>query len=68
MCLAIPSKIVSIKDKKIIVDELGKEKKVSGSLIEAKAGDYVILQNNFIIRKIDKKAAEEILNLLQRKV
>ena len=66
MCLAIPSKIVSIDDKKIIVDELGNEKKVSGSLIETKTGDYVILQNNFIVRKVDKKTAKEVLNLLKR--
>lgn len=64
MCLAIPHKIVSIKDKKIIVDELGKEKEVTGSLVKAKIGDYVILQNNFIVRKINKKSAKEILNLL----
>jgi len=66
MCLAIPSKIVSIKDKKIIVNELGKEKEVSGSLIEAEIGDYVILQDNFIIRKVDKKSAKEIINLIKR--
>ena len=66
MCLAIPSKIVSIKDKKITVDELGKEKEVSGSLVETKIGDYVILQNNFIVRKINPKAAKEVLSLLKK--
>lgn len=66
MCLAIPSKIISIKDKKIIVDELGKEKIAAGSLVKAKTGDYVILQNNFIIRKIDKKSAKEIINLIKK--
>lgn len=65
MCLTIPSKIVSIKDKKIIVDELGKEKKVDGSLVRTRIGDYVILQNNFIIRKVDKKSAQNIIKLLK---
>ena len=66
MCLAIPVKITAIKNKKIIFEEAGQEKPASGSLIKAKAGDYVILQNNFIIRKIDKKVAKEIINLIKR--
>ena len=66
MCFTIPSKIISIKDKKIIVNELGKRKETSGSLVKTEVGDYVILQNNFIIRKINKKEAEEIISLIKR--
>ncbi len=66
MCLAIPVKITAIKNKKIIFEEAGQKKSASGSLIKAKTGDYVILQNNFIIRKIDKKVAKEIINLIKR--
>lgn len=65
MCFAIPSKIISIADKKIIVDELGKKKKVKGSLVKTRVGDYVILQNNFIVRKVNKKSAKEIINLIE---
>lgn len=65
MCLTIPSRIVSIKNENIIVDELGKEKKVTGSLVKARVGDYVLLQNNFIIRKVDEKSAKEIINLIK---
>ena len=67
MCLTMPVKIISLKKEKIIVDELGKEKEATGSLIKLKVGDYVILQNNFIIKKIPKESAEEILSLLQKK-
>ena len=66
MCLAIPVKITVIKNKKIIFEEAGQEKPASGSLIKAKVGDYVILQNNFIIKKIDKKTAKEILSLTRK--
>jgi len=65
MCLAIPSKIVLLEKGKITVKQLGEEKEVQGSLIDLKVGDYVILQNNFIVRKIDKKSAEEIINLVK---
>lgn len=66
MCLAIPVKITAIKNNKIIIKEAGQEKSASGSLIKTKVGDYVILQNNFIVRKIDKKSAKEIINLTKK--
>ncbi|HDZ54092.1 MAG TPA: HypC/HybG/HupF family hydrogenase formation chaperone [Candidatus Nealsonbacteria bacterium] len=66
MCLAIPVKITAIKNKKIIIKEAGQEKSASGSLIKTKVGDYVILQNNFVVRKIDKKSAKEIINLTKK--
>lgn len=67
MCLAIPFKIISIKNKKIIIEKSGQKKEVKGSLIKTKIGDYVILQNNFIVKKINKKTAGEIINLIQNK-
>ena len=66
MCLAIPVKILSIRDKKITIEEAGRKKLVDGSLIKTKVRDYVILQNNFIVRKIDKKAAKEVLGLMRK--
>ena len=66
MCLAIPYKVISVKDKKIIVDGMDQKKEVAGSLLKIKVGDYVILQNNFIIRKISKKSAKEVLNLIKK--
>ncbi len=66
MCLAIPYQIVSAKGKKFIVEEFGKKKEVAGSLVKARVGDYVILQNNFIVRKISKKSANEIIGLLKK--
>jgi hydrogenase expression/formation protein HypC len=69
MCLAIPSKIVSIKEDEIIVNELGKKRKIKGSLIKGlKTGDYVLLQNSFITSKITKSSAEETLALLKKEI
>ena len=66
MCLAIPSKVISTKNEKIIIDQTGQEISVAGSLIDVEVGDYVILQNNFIVRKLDAESAREILNLLKK--
>lgn len=66
MCITLPAKIKKIKNKKIITEEDGREKEVRGSLIRVKVGDYVILQNNFIVGKITKKEAKEIINLIKK--
>ena len=66
MCITLPTKIKKIKNQKIITEEDGREKEVRGSLIRVKVGDYVILQNNFIVGKITKREAKEIINLIKK--
>jgi len=66
MCITLPAKIKKIKNQKIITEEDGRQKEVRGSLIRVKVGDYVILQNNFIVGKITKREAKEIINLIKK--
>lgn len=66
MCLAIPSKIVKIKDNIGIIDVEGVQKEVSLLLIEApRIGDYVIVHAGFAIQKIDEAEANESLKILR---
>ncbi|MFC1630280.1 HypC/HybG/HupF family hydrogenase formation chaperone [Patescibacteria group bacterium] len=65
MCLAIPVEVISTKNTKVVVSQIGKKRQVNGSLCRVKAGDFVILQNNYIIRKISKEQAKEIITLLK---
>jgi hydrogenase expression/formation protein HypC len=66
MCLAIPSKIVEIKDGLGIIDVDGVIRKVSLLLLEdAQVGDYVIVHAGFALHKIDEIAAEESLQILR---
>lgn len=56
MCLAIPGKIVKlIKDKAII--DYGEEKREAQNIINAKVGDYVIVQVGKVVQKVKKKDA-----------
>lgn len=66
MCITLPAKIKKIKNQKIIAEEDGRQKEVRGSLIRVKVGDYVILQNNFIVGKITKREAKEIIDLIKK--
>lgn len=61
MCLAIPGKIVSVKGQQAVVDFDGVQKKINLALVEALAGDWVIVHAGFAIEKMDEKEANETL-------
>lgn len=65
MCLTIPYKVLSCRDKTAIVIFNNKKQKVNSNLINVKKGDYVIIQNKIIIKKINKKEANKIFTLLK---
>lgn len=69
MCLAIPSRIVSIENNMGIIDVDGVKRKASLLLLEdAKVGDYVIVHAGFAIHKIDETDAMESLQALREAV
>ncbi len=66
MCLAIPSRIVSIESNIATVDVEGVRRKASLMLLEdAEIGDYVIVHAGFAIQKLDEQAARESLDILR---
>ena len=68
MCLAIPSKVIEIKDEStVIVDTMGSKRLVSTMLLEEPAviGDYLLIHVGYAMQRIDEKEAEESLNLFR---
>lgn len=65
MCLAVPGKIVHIKGDIAMIDYDGIRKSANVSLIEAKAGDYVLVHAGFAIDKVNEELA--IQNIKQLK-
>ena len=66
MCLAIPSKIISIKDGMGTIDVDGVRRSCSLLLLEdPKVGDWVIVHAGFALHKIDEIAAMESLSILK---
>ena len=63
MCLAIPSKIISIEDSKAIIDVYGAQRNISLMLLqdEVKIGDYVLVHAGFAIQKLQEDVAKETL-------
>ncbi|MBU0985925.1 MAG: HypC/HybG/HupF family hydrogenase formation chaperone [Proteobacteria bacterium] len=66
MCLAIPSKIIKIKDHMAVIDVDGVQREASLMLLEdPKVGDYVIVHAGFAIHTINESDAMESLQALR---
>jgi len=67
MCLAIPGKILSIEGNIAKIDYGdGTIKNADISLVEASVGEYVIVHAGFAIQVLDKKEAEETIELFKQ--
>lgn len=65
MCLAVPGKIIEIKDDIAIVD-YGSEKREARIVEEGfKIGDYVIVQGKIVIDKVPEEEVEQWLGLFK---
>jgi len=65
MCLSIPVKILEIRNNKAIVEMGGKKRQVDTRLSpKIKKGDYCLINNGFIIKKISTEEAKEIFNII----
>jgi len=64
MCLAIPARVVSIDGSTAKVDfGGGVTREVNIMLVDVKVGEYVLVHAGYAIQVIDKKAAEETIEL-----
>ena len=67
MCLAIPGKIMAIKNQLATVDFDGIEKEINISLVSVKIGEYVMVHAGFAIEKMDNEYAKEMQGYLKKK-
>jgi len=64
MCLAIPAKVVEIRENMAKVDfGEGVLRDVNVTLVNVKTGEYVLVHAGYAIQVLDKKSAEETLEL-----
>jgi hydrogenase expression/formation protein HypC len=68
MCLAIPSKIINIKNSTATMDVYGAQRDISIVLLEddVNVGDYVLVHAGFAIQKIGEDDAKETLKLFNK--
>ena len=64
MCLAVPVKVIDVKDLNALVELGGIVRTVSIMLVpNTQAGDYVLLHAGFAIEKLNENEAKETLRL-----
>jgi len=64
MCLAVPAKVLEVKEDIAKVDfGQGIVREVNVMLVEAQVGEYVLVHAGYAIQAIDREAAEETLRL-----
>ena len=64
MCLAVPARIVLIKEQNMADVEIGGvQREASLALVDADVGDYVILHAGIAISKLDEQEAKVRLQL-----
>ncbi len=70
MCLAIPSRIVTMHNMMATVDVMGARRDVSLMLLpeEVVEGDFVLVHAGFAIQKVSEEAAHDALRLLDELV
>lgn len=64
MCLTIPRKVVSFSNRKAIIENNDGTRQDVRSLIELEPGDFVMVQGDMVVEKMDPQIAKETLSLL----
>ncbi len=64
MCIAIPSKVITIQNGTALVECYGTRRQVSLLLLEdVQVGDYVIVQTGFAIEKVTEEQSNQAFAL-----
>jgi len=63
MCLALPGKVISIKDDTADVDFGGVVKQANITMVETKIGDWVVVHAGFAIEVMDEEEAMKTIEL-----
>ena len=65
MCFAIPGKVVEIKDDLVFVDYDSEKRVVNVKLVDVSVGDWVIVKNKIVLRKVPKEEVNKIFEVLK---
>lgn len=64
MCVALPGKVISIKEGRATVDFSGNQVQAYTGLVDVETGDYVLVHAGCVIQKMKQQEAEEIIELM----
>ncbi len=65
MCVALPGKVIEIKEKDAVVDFSGNLVTARTGLVDIKVGDYVLVHAGCILQKVSTEEAENLTELME---
>ncbi len=67
MCLAIPAKVIELRDKgkKALIEQPGVKRQVLNALGSLRKGEFVLVQQGFIVERVSEKEAMEAWALMR---
>ena len=63
MCVALPGKVIEIKDRDAVVDFNGNQVTARAGLADVKVGDYVLVHAGCVIQKVTQQDMDDLENL-----
>lgn len=60
MCVALPGKVIEIKQRDAVVDFNGNQVTARAGLVDVKVGDYVLVHAGCVIQKVTQQDMEEM--------
>lgn len=64
MCVALPGRVIEIKDKDAVVDFNGNQVTARAGLVEIAVGDYVLVHAGCVIQKVSPQDAADLTELM----
>ena len=65
MCVALPGKIIEIKEKEAVVDFNGNQVSARLGLVDVGVGDYVLVHAGCILQKVSTEEAKRLQELME---
>ena len=65
MCVALPGKVIELRERNAIVDFEGNQVTARAGLVDVKPGDHVLVHAGCIIQKVTQKEAQDIQKLME---
>lgn len=65
ICLTIPKKVIEIKKDTIVVENPAGTRQEVKSIVDLKAGDFCLTQQNVAVQKITAREAGKIIKILK---
>lgn len=64
MCVALPGRVIEVKDKDAVVDFNGNQVTARAGLVEIAVGDYVLVHAGCVIQKVSPQDAADLTELM----